>query len=311
MLLFILLTFIYNTYAFSYGNIAIIGSTGKLGINVINNLSKKNISTTILNRHSYKLNNYTNFNANSKLIKYYSSLSNIKIIDGDINDEESLIKLLEDCDTCLALHGSTRISKFTDIFNYNINDKSHPMYVNYIGIHNIITAAKKTKRCKHIIRVTGNGENPWSFPSIIINLFSSMSKPWNYAGEYLLRNSNISYTIIRPGIMSYDNDKDYSLEISDNGKYIPISKISYDNIGKLCIECITHPNVKNSTLTAMTVSTGYGKSSWKQLLSNVKSDIRFYPDKKDIITKHYIAVNILLVILITTLLNIIKILFNI
>ena len=104
---------------------------------------------------------------------------------------------------------------------------------------------------------------------------------------------------------------DYSLEISDNGKYIPISKISYDNIGKLCIECITHPNVKNSTLTAMTVSNGYGKLSWKQLLSNVKSDIRFYPDKKDVITNHYIAVNIFLVILITTLLNIIKLLFNI
>ena len=38
--------------------------------------------------------------------------------------------------------------------------------------------------------------------------------------------------------MSYDNDKDYSLEISENGKYIPISKISYYNIGKLCIKCI-------------------------------------------------------------------------
>ena len=46
-----------------------------------------------------------------------------------------------------------------------------------------------------------------------------------------------------------------------------------------------------------------GKSSWNQLLSNVKSDIRFYPDKKDEITKHYIVVNIFLVILITTLLN--------
>ena len=67
----------------------------------------------------------------------------------------------------------------------------------------------------------------------------------------------------------------------------------------------------NYVLNVLTVSNGYGKLSWKQLLSNVKSDIRFYPDKKDVISNYYIAVNIFLVMLITTLLNIIKLLFNI
>ncbi len=285
--IFYLLIYIYYTYAFSYGKIAVIGPTGKLGREFITELNRNNVKIKILNRHYYNTSNIDSYD----IIKYYNTLKNIEIINGDINNQDSLVELLKDCNTCVALHGSNRITKFSDFFTYNYNDLTHPVNVNYRGIKKLIIAANKTNTCRHIIRISGNGENPFSFISIIINFFGSMTKPWNYAGEYLLRNNKygIDYTIIRPGIMTYDDDKYFSYKLSDNGKKIPVSKISYNSIAKLCFNCISNPNVKNTTLTAMTVKEGYGSLGWSSLLQNVNKDNRFFPHPKNIIIKHYIA----------------------
>ena len=102
-------------------------------------------------------------------------------------------------------------------------------------------------------------------------------------------NYGIDYTIIRPGVMTYDDDKYFSYKLSDNGKKIPVSKISYNSIAKLCFNCISNPNVKNTTLTAMTVKEGYGSLSWNSLLQHVNKDTKLFPHPKNIIIKHYIA----------------------
>tara|TARA_B110001450_G_scaffold19039_1_gene17480 strand:- start:1615 stop:2538 length:924 start_codon:yes stop_codon:yes gene_type:complete len=273
------------TEAFSYGTVAVIGASGNLGRAVVKELCNNKISTKILNRP----------NTSSNINNNYNEYPNIKIVNGDVNNYESIVKLLEGVDTCIAVHGSKRKTKLIDIIVNNVNDLNHPVNVNYLGMINIINAAKKTKT-KHIIRVTGNGEKTWSIPSIIINLFGSMHKAWNYAGECELRNSNISYTIIRPGIMNNDVDADLSLTLRDNGMYLVPTKISYNKIANLCLDCITHPNVKNTTLTAMTTEPAYGKSSWIPLLRKVNSDTRNFPDKLLIILKHYIAATIVSVI---------------
>lgn len=290
ILYFLILSLFSLTEAFSYGNIAVIGASGNLGRVIVDQLYKKDISTKILNNNS------------SKIINYNKEYPNVKIVNGDVNNLDSLIKLLDGVDTCIAVHGSKRKTKLSDILGYESNDLTHPVNVNYIGMINIINAAKITKT-KHIIRVTGNGEKPWSLPTIIINLLGSMNKAWNYAGECELRNSNITYTIIRPGIMKKNCNLSFPLMLSDNGNYLPISKISYDNIANLCLECISHPNVKNTTLTAMTTEFGYGLTTWSPLLKKINKDSRKFPNKLVIVLKHYISASFIicfLVIILTT-----------
>jgi len=295
MLYILILTLLSFVESFSYGNVAVIGATGNLGKKVVNELCKKKISTKILNKG----------NNSSKSLNFYNDYQNIKIINGDVNNFNSIVELLEGVDTCIAVHGSKRKTKITDLFKNNENDLTHPINLNYIGVKNIINAAKITKT-KHIIRVTDNGEKPWSIPSIIINLIGSMHKAWNYAGECELRNSNISYTIIRTGKMNYNIDLDMSLILEDNGEFLPVSKISYNNIAKLCVDCIMHPNVKNTTLVAMTTTPGYGKSSWIPLLKKINIDRKKFPNKLLTILKHYTGVSIFCGILISIITLIIK-----
>lgn len=295
MLYILILTLLSFVESFSYGNVAVIGATGNLGKKVVNELCKKKISTKILNKG----------NNSSKSLNFYNDYQNIKIINGNVNNFNSIVELLEGVDTCIAVHGSKRKTKITDLFKNNENDLTHPINLNYIGVKNIINAAKITKT-KHIIRVTDNGEKPWSIPSIIINLIGSMHKAWNYAGECELRNSNISYTIIRTGKMNYNIDLDMSLILEDNGEFLPVSKISYNNIAKLCVDCIMHPNVKNTTLVAMTTTPGYGKSSWIPLLKKINIDRKKFPNKLLTILKHYTGVSIFCGILISIITLIIK-----
>lgn len=298
LLFYITLTnaFMFNNYVMLNGykdyseqlkpRIAIIGSTGKLGSKVIRQLSKNKIPIKILNRYL----DYENLNNNDKsckLMRYYSKLPNIQIVNGDINDKNSLIELLKDCDTCLSLQGSNRISKLTDIIFNAKKILSHPINVNYYGIKNLLYAANKTNT-KHIIRISGNGENPWKLITIIMNTLGSMCKAWNYAGECLLReqinNYNISYTIIRPGIMGKKNCNE-NLKIKDNGNYLPITKVSYNSIANLCISCIGNNDIKNCTLTAMSTNE---KIKLTDQFANIKKDYRFFPNKTKILKQHYL-----------------------
>lgn len=158
-------------------------------------------------------------------------------------------------------------------------ESNHAKQVNYEGIRNILEAAKASGTCKRIVRITGNGENPFQFFSILINLLGSFAKAWNYEGEEVLRNcTDVDYTIIRPGIMKQDKPASGKvLALRDNGQPLKVSAIPYTNIAQLCIECLDYPNTARTTLTAMTVPDPEGETSWGPLLSKVESDTRKFP----------------------------------
>lgn len=160
-------------------------------------------------------------------------------------------------------------------------DPAHPKNVNYVGIQNIIEAARASKTCKRIVRITGKGENPWSLFSILINMLGSFAKAWNYEGEQLLRNcEDVDYTIIRPGVMKQeqpDNARLKNLALVDNGGDLKVSSVAYTNIATLCIQVLDYPNAARATLCAMNVNNGQGEETYVPLLLQVKPDRRTFP----------------------------------
>ena len=145
--------------------------------------------------------------------------------------------------------------------------------MNYLAIKNLIDAAKESKTCKRIVRVTGKGEEPTAFFTVLIN------KAWNYEGEQLLRMcSDIDYTIIRPGIMGNDDiPRGKVLALACNGQDLPVSAVTHSQIANLCAECLDHPNTQRSTLTAMNVEPGKGEDSYGPLLTKVAPDTKIFP----------------------------------
>ena len=145
-------------------------------------------------------------------------------------------------------------------------------------MQNLIDAMKESKTCQRIVRVTGKGEEPTSFFTVLINMLGNMAKAWNYEGEQLLRTSGVDYTIIRPGVMGRNDIPTNKVRaLADNGQDLKVTAVTHSQIAELCCDCLGYDNAAKSTLTAMNVDEGSGEDSYAPLLEKVKPDSRKFP----------------------------------
>mmetsp|Transcript_71 Transcript_71/g.137 ORF Transcript_71/g.137 Transcript_71/m.137 type:complete len:331 (-) Transcript_71:498-1490(-) len=286
------------TKALSVQKVAVIGATGKLGRTAVQQLVDQGIQCKLLLRSSSKklddgetpeTPSLTAKSSKEEVVSYLTSLPGVSTVQGDVGNVFALTELLSDCEACLALFGSTRRSAVSDIWNKDIeNDPSHAKQINYQGVANILTAARTSSTCRRIVRITGKGEDPTSIFTVLINMLGSMAKAWNYEGERLLRGqSDVEYTIVRPGVMSEDGPTT-GFALADDGGDLKVGRVSYSSIAALCIASLNYDNVARSTLTAMTVEEGEGASSWEPLLEKVQPDRRSFPT--DMLEQHKAAV---------------------
>ncbi len=295
LLLFVVI--VMTASALSATPIAVIGGTGRLGRLVVQQLLDRNIPCHLLVRRLPKCPAPASLSecTTSEQVAafFHKQHPNVVLYEGDVQNLKALKSLVQDCQACLALWGATRRSKVSDLWNSNIadTDPSHAKQVNYQGVLNLIEACQ-TSECPRIVRITGKGEDPTGFFSVLINSLGSMAKAWNYQGEQALRASSVDYTIIRPGIMSNDAPEGSTLKLVDDGGDLPVARIRYSDIATLCIDCLDYPNAARCTLTAMTTGQG-GQSSWKPMLATIGADRRLFPS--DMLEQHYSAVrNVLL-----------------
>jgi NAD(P)H-binding len=252
--------------------VAVIGTTGRLGRQAILQLSRQGIAARCLLRQSPSSlpspppKSLAQATSSSQVAAYLQTLPGVELIVGDVTDPASLATLLDGTTACLALYGATAPKPFVkslllpQIFYPEDVDQNHPKQVNYVGVQNILRAMQQSATCKHLVRITGKGEDPWSIFSILINALGGIAKGWNYEAEQWIRttcqtaDSNLSYTIIRPGIMKEAVDgttTEAPLCVLDNGGDLPVSAVSYAQIANLAIAVTRRPNCRRATITAM------------------------------------------------------------
>ena len=209
--------------------VAVIGSTGRLGRLVVEELVAQGYPARCLLRHELPPDGGEGEPTTSAQVAgLLAKMPGVTMVKGDINDPASLNTLLQGAGACIAVHGARRMTRITDLLPWTHperDDPTHSRRINYVGMMNLVAAAKASGSVRRIVRITGKGEDPWSIFSILINGLSrdirrdirreiraematmrvaglgSMAKAWNYEGECVLRKSDIDYTIIRPGIM--------------------------------------------------------------------------------------------------------------
>lgn len=276
--------------------VAVIGTTGNIARETVELLSKSGIKTRCLLRHDINSvdispKSPTNNSSSMEVAAYLNALPNVEMIMGDVTDKQSVNDLVQGCDAVMALQGPPKPNPITALIPFlsDPSSKSHPYMISYIGIKNVIEAVNAmddTAGVKpHIIRITGKGEDPFSFFSILINMLGNLAKGWNYEGETLLRKSGLDYTIIRPGILNGDyQEQKKARMLKDNGTNMKVSPVSYTQIAELCVDCLKYDNVRKSTLTVMNVDEFEGENEYGILLKDVQSDSRYFPES--LISEH-------------------------
>ena len=296
---------------------------GRLGRAAVQQLAAQGVPTRVLCRHEISDASRTSASADgtassAEVMAFLSTLPAVTLVQGDVTDPASLGVLMEGCTACLALYGAVRTFKASDLLPFvdQSLERTHARQVNYEGVRNILAAARASEGCKRVVRITGKGEAPWSFFTILINGVGSFAKAWNYAGETVLRDpeeaGDVEYTIIRPGIMSAAPVQARSLALADNGDDLKVAPNSHEAVAALCIRSLFYPNAARATLTAMTVPSGEGADTWDPLLEAVRADTRAFPARDELVAVHYKAVRAVagggLVAVITGLMSVIAIL---
>jgi hypothetical protein len=227
-----------------------------------------------------------------------SSSSSSDDSDSNANDKEGifhddrvapsaeLLECLEGCGGVVACYGATRRTKLSDLFrNPEDTDPTHAKQINYRSMIALVAACKAINKnansdnndansnkikIKHIVRITGKGEDPNGFFSILLNGLGAYCKAWNYQGEVVLRTSlakvggqdeteddSIGYTIVRPGILKKEEDEETTeknsktttkpppsytkddLELADNGgNDLKVTPVGYSQIASLLVELV-------------------------------------------------------------------------
>jgi len=171
--------------------VAVIGTTGNIARETVELLSKSGIKTRCLLRHDIKSVDFTpksptRNSSSMEVAAYLNELPNVEMIMGDVTDKQSVNDLVQGCDAVMALQGPPKPNPITALIPFlsDPSSKSHPYMISYIGIKNVIEAVNAmddTAGAKpHIIRITGKGEDPFSFFSILINMLGNLAKGWNY-----------------------------------------------------------------------------------------------------------------------------------
>lgn len=271
--------------------VAVIGTTGKLGRETVVQLSKAGIAAKCLLRHDISSTpppaSLEQATSSAEVAAYLQTLPGVEMVQGDVSDVASLRNLVADCDACLALYGAVApkpLLKGLFPLWYPESSPTHPKQINYLGVKNLITVLEEqqqqAKKSIPLVRITGKGEDPWSFFSILINALGGIAKGWNYEAEQLLRKSSVDYRILRPGIMT-DSVERERLGVLDNGRDLPVAAVSYQQMGQLVLDMIRRDNCRRSTVTAMNIK---DDSTSFQTLNQVESDSRDFP--KSLIDEH-------------------------
>jgi len=260
--------------------ILVIGGTGKLGRFVVEELVSRGYGNIrCLAR-----------NLEGEPVKALSRMPGVSVIQGDVTDRQSVRSAVQGCKACICSSGPRRMSKISDLWTAPDGQKEHPYELNYRGIQGLAEELKAAGGTK-LVRVTGLsvGMSPFSVIATLLNLVISMAVKWQLYGEMGIRASGLDYTVIRPGGLSKDSDvvpEGYCLALADDGG-VPEGKtetrIGRADVAKLCVECLNHPNAKNSTFGVLWRKDPEGPQQWLPLLESAK------PDRSKLVPKPFSA----------------------
>eukprot|EP00962_Isochrysis_galbana_P049317 scaffold20827_cov129-Isochrysis_galbana.AAC.1 len=154
-------------------SVAVTGATGKLGRLAVQQLVSKNVRVRVLLRHDPASASEASGAAEAtapQVAAWLKGMPGVTLVKGDVNDRDSIMALLDGCSACLAMHGARRMRKLSDLWQDPSEEPTHSKQINYVGVQNIINAARASGTCKRIVRVTGVWTSElrlalWPFPA--------------------------------------------------------------------------------------------------------------------------------------------------
>ncbi|MEO1431092.1 MAG: SDR family oxidoreductase [Cyanobacteria bacterium J06633_8] len=239
--------------------VLVAGATGGVGQLTVAKLLDKNLKVRVLTRNASKAENMFD--------------SKVEVAVGDIRDIETLPAAMNNVTHIICCSGTTAFPSerwefeknpnFIEYFGLLFNPeeakakaKNSPMKVDAQGVSNLVEVAPKN--LKQFVFVSSCGvERKTEFPYSILNSFGILDA--KQQAEETIKNSNLAYTIIRPGRLidgpytSYDlntllrakTDGNLDVVIGTGDKLT--GDTSRIDVANVCVECLNNSSCDNKT----------------------------------------------------------------
>jgi uncharacterized protein YbjT (DUF2867 family) len=256
--------------------ILVLGATGKVGLCVCRQLSESGYSVRALAR-----------DPTSPTAATLAVMPGVDVMQGNILEKKSLTTAVAGCSAVISVSGASRKSSLEDLMGIPppilrtdmAFESSHPQQVNYLGVANTIEAMQAAG-VRKIVRLTGLSCSFSAFNPFVLLIgcgLLSMSTAWHARSENLLRDSQLDYTILRPGGLSDDARGSNTLVACSETLPIAQGRIGRSDLAALAIEAACGTNGKRAT-----VACGWAKdredigrytvNSWAPLLAAIPPD---------------------------------------
>ncbi len=212
------------------------GATGQTGRVIVDELIKRGIPVLALVRDPEKA---------------YSLIPpGVEIMIGDVLDPSSFERALDNSTLIFCATGAKPSL-----------DPTGPYQVDYLGTKNLIDLAKQ-KQIEHFVLVSSLCVSKFFHP---LNLFWLVLY-WKQQAENYLKESGLTYTIIRPGGLKNEDNSDPIVMSSADTLFegsIPRLKVA-----QVCVESLFQPSAINKTIEIVTQSDAQALS-WERMFSSI------------------------------------------
>lgn len=214
----------------------VVGATGGTGKWIVRELVDRGIPVVALVRNLEKA---------QELLP-----ANTQIVVGDVLQPTSLVEAIADCDVILCATGAAPGI-----------DPTAPYRVDYEGTKNLVDLAR-TKGISQFILVSSLCVSQLWHP---LNLFW-LILVWKKQAEEYLRQSGVSYTIVRPGGLKDEDNINPVLMASADSLFE--GNIPRQKVAKVCVEALFQPTARNKIVEIIAKAEA-PESTWERLFTGV------------------------------------------
>jgi len=152
-----------------------------------------------------------------------------------------------------------------------------PKHVDYEGVRNLVTAARAAG-VEHFVLISSIGVTRPNLPpdafgrefrNILHYWFVRRMLVWKFKGEEAVRESGLTYTIVRPGGLTDEPGGRKALRF-DQGDRIT-GRISRADLAEVCIQALQQPGARNVTFEVVE-GEGPPPGDWTALFADLKPD---------------------------------------
>ena len=227
--------------------IFVAGGSGRAGRYIVDRLDARNLNLTAMTR-----------NKASAIERLGEAYADINWIEGDVRNAETIKKLLTGIDMVICVIGSRETE-----------GPNGPEFVDYRGVANLVDAAVAAD-VEHFVLLTAIGVTDDAHP---LNKLLGNALIWRFKGEQHLRQSGLTYTIVRPaGLVDEPaGEKGVFLDQGDNWRDIFRGTITRGDLAEVLIASLetTHSHNKTFEIVNRTdLEPGIWRQTFPQLLND-------------------------------------------